>query len=132
MADTFADDQIEELLDRIADGEPLRSICKDPRMPSKSTVYNWLDDERSEFAGRFRARKLIGIHTLVDECLEIADEKVTEAVEVADKRVRIDTRLRLAGKWAPKVYGEKPAGDADNPIHVVNTIRREVVDPNAG
>lgn len=132
MADTFADDQIEELLDRIADGEPLRSICKDPRMPSKSTVYNWLDDDQSEFAGRFRARKLIGIHTLVDECLEIADEKVTEAVEVADKRVRIDTRLRLAGKWAPKVYGDKPAGDADNPIHVVNTIRREVVDPHAG
>jgi hypothetical protein len=131
MADAFADDQIEELLNRIADGEPLRSVCKDPRMPSKTTVYTWLEDESSEFTGRFRARKMIGIHTLVDECLEIADEDASEAVDVANKRVRIDTRLRLAGKWAPKIYGDKPAGDIDNPIHVVNTIRREVIDPNA-
>lgn len=125
----WADDQIEELLNRIADGEPLRTICKDPRMPSKSTVYNWLDDEKSEFAGRFRARKRIGVHTLAEECLEIADDKT---LEPADKRVRIDTRLRLAGKWMPKDYGEKPIGDPENPIHMVTTVRREVVDPNAG
>lgn len=124
----FADDQIEELLNRLADGEPLRSICKDPRMPSKSTVYNWLDDETSEFAGRFRARKRIGVHTMAEECLEIADDPELPSDQ---KRVKIDTRLRLAGKWLSKEYGDKPAGDSENPIHVVHTVRREVVDPGA-
>jgi len=128
---TYTAEQVDELLERISNGESLRSICRDPNMPGKSVVYLWLEDEKSEFTGRFRARKLIGVHTLVDECLEIADEEANDPVQVANKRVRIDTRLRLAGKWAPKAYGDKPAGDADNPIHVVNTIRREVVDPRA-
>ena len=30
-----------------------------------------------------------------------------DAVEVADKRVRIDTRLRLAGKWLRDEFGEQ-------------------------
>lgn len=130
MADKFADDQIEELLDRLSRGQSLMQICKDPRMPGRSSVYDWLERDE-EFAGRFRAARARGVHALAEECLEIADKPAADAVEVADKRVRIDTRLRLAGKWSPKDYGEKPVGDAENPLHVVNTIRREVIDPNA-
>lgn len=103
----FADDQVEELLDRIASGsESLMQICKDPRMPGLSTVYDWIECD-PEFAGRFRARKAIGVRAMVDECREIADEPVRDAVAVADKRVRIDTRLRLAGKWLSAEFGDK-------------------------
>lgn len=102
----FADDQVEELLDRTSKGEQLTKLCKDPRMPSRSTVYNWLEGD-PEFAGRFRAARARGVHALAEECLVIADEKATDAIQVADKRVRIDTRLRLAGKWLAKEYGDK-------------------------
>lgn len=106
MADKFADDQIIELLKRIEDGEPLLQICRDRRMPSRSRVYQMIE-ANPEFAGQFRAARAQGVHALAEQCLEIADEPASDAIEVADKRVRIDTRLRLAGKWLPKIYGDK-------------------------
>lgn len=106
IAVDFAEGVIEQLLDRIAEGQPLSQICADSRMPGTSTVYRWLDEDE-DFAGRFRARRAIGIHKMAEDCLFIADEPPEDAVQVADKRVRIDTRLRLAGKWLPSLYGDK-------------------------
>ena len=104
---SFEDDQVEELLDRIASGqESLAAICRDPRMPGLRTVYDWIECD-PEFAARFRARKAIGVRAMVDDCKEIADEPVRDAIEVANKRVRIDTRLRLAGKWLRDEFGEQ-------------------------
>lgn len=103
----FEDDQIEELLDRLATGkESLSAICQDKRMPGLRTVYDWIECD-PEFAARFRARKAIGVRAMVDDCKEIADEPVRDAIEVANKRVRIDTRLRLAGKWLRDEFGDQ-------------------------
>ncbi len=107
MADSkFADDMVEELLERTAKGEQLVKLCGDPRMPSRSSVYSWIESD-AEFAGRFRAARARGVHALAEECLDIADEPAADAVVVANKRVRIDTRLRLAGKWLASEYGDK-------------------------
>lgn len=32
----------DEICGRLASGEPLRGICKDKRLPARSTVYRWL------------------------------------------------------------------------------------------
>lgn len=103
---SFEDDVVEELLSALANGNPLTRICKDRRMPSVSTVYSWVESD-SEFSGRFRAARARGVHALAEECLDIADEPTNDPVQVANKRVRIDTRLRLAGKWLSKEYGDK-------------------------
>lgn len=97
---------IVELIERTERGEPLSRICADNRMPARSTVYEWLEAD-GDFSGQFRAARARGVHALAEECLEIADAKAADAVAVADKRVRIDTRLRLAGKWLPAIYGDK-------------------------
>lgn len=102
----FEDDCVKELLERTEKGEPLTVICTDPRMPGRRTVYEW-EESDAEFSARFRAARARGIHALAEECLKIADEPTTDAVAVANKRVRIDTRLRLAGKWLPSIYGDK-------------------------
>lgn len=106
MAVDFEDDVIVELISRTELGEPLTKISADPRMPSRASVYSWMETD-AEFAGRFRAARARGVHALAEECIEIADGSAKDAVEVADKRVRIDTRLRLAGKWLPAIYGER-------------------------
>lgn len=106
MPEAFADDMVEELLDRTCKGEPLTQICRDPRMPARSSVYEWIENDEA-FAGRFRAARARGVHAMAEECLEIADEPTNDPVQVANKRVRIDTRLRLAGKWLAKEYGDK-------------------------
>jgi hypothetical protein len=104
----FADDIVEELLDRVSKGEQLVKLCADVKMPARSTVYSWIDCD-PEFAGQFRAARARGVHALAEQCLEIADEPVSkdDSVAVANKRVRIDTRLRLAGKWLAAEYGDK-------------------------
>ncbi len=117
MASNFADDVVEELLDRTSKGEQLTKLCGDRRMPSRATVYSWLESD-VEFAGRFRAARARGVHALAEECLDIADEAVADAIQVANKRVRIDTRLRLAGKWLASEYGEKL--DVNHSGEVVN------------
>lgn len=121
MPSEFADDVIEELLDRTSKGEPLTKLCRDKRMPSRASVYSWLESDQ-EFAGRFHAARARGIHALAEECLEIADVPAADAVEVADKRLRIDTRLRLAGKWLPKEYGDKV--DHDHGGNITVTINK--------
>jgi hypothetical protein len=103
---SFKDDIVEELLDSLSQGNPLTRICRDKRMPSVSTVYAWVESDE-EFSGRFRAARARGVHALAEECLDIADEPTNDPVQVANKRVRIDTRLRLAGKWLAKDYGDK-------------------------
>lgn len=108
MSDAFPAEIIEELLARTEKGEPLTKLCEDPKMPARSTVYAWLEDaDHQDFAGRFHAARARGIHALAEECLDIADEDAADAVAVAHKRLRIDTRLRLAGKWLPSAYGDK-------------------------
>lgn len=106
MTVDFEDDAVKELLERTEKGEPLVRICADHRMPARATVYSWIEADE-EFAGQFRAARARGVHALAEECLEIADRAVSDAVQVADKRVRIDTRLRLAGKWLPSIYGDR-------------------------
>jgi hypothetical protein len=95
-----------ELLARTAEGEPLTRITRDENMPARSTVYEWIESD-AEFALAFRIARMRGVHALADQCLEIADTPATTAVEVSDKRVRIDTRMRLMAKWLPGVYGDK-------------------------
>lgn len=59
----------------------------------------------------------IGHDAIAEECIEICDSE-----EDPNKaRIRVDTRLRLLGKWAPKKYGERIQQD----------ITHDVADPLA-
>lgn len=139
----FSDDErkaiTDEALDCVSNGQSLLSYCK-ARAVNYTTVYNWLldlgTDENSPWA---RARKT-GTHVLADECLYIADDGTgdlivdaegnertnTEVVQRA--KLRIDTRLRLIGKWNRKDYGDKTAiigGDeGDAPVQVTTNRDR--------
>ena len=57
-----------------------------------------------EFAKQSACARESGRANMADQCIEIADDKKLEA---ADKRIMIDTRLRLLGKWDPKRWGDK-------------------------
>ncbi len=121
------------ICERIADGEPLRSVCRDATMPDKSTVLRWLgNDENAEFRDQYAHAREMQADGLFDEALEIADDvsgdwtedrdgkKVFDHEHVQRSRLRVDTRKWAAGKLAPKVYGDKMqhTGDGGGPIRV--------------
>lgn len=119
----------EAICARLAEGESLRSICEDEEFPAYSTVKAWEQKDAEFSAASLRARE-IGCHALAEDCLKIADDGRNDWMERRGKddagwvangehiqrsRLRIDTRMRLLGKWLPKVYGDKLAlGGADD------------------
>jgi hypothetical protein len=95
-------EEITNICNRLAEGKSLRSICKEFEL-KESTVRYWLAKDENAFAHSTRAREL-GCDALADECLEIAD-----GIDPTDvKRVKIDTRIRLIGKWSQR-YSDKLA-----------------------
>lgn len=116
------------LVEGLYAGKPLRQLCRDNGI-SKSAVYRWFDDDE-ELAGRIARAREHGYHEIADECLEIADAGAEDAVEVADKKVRIETRLKLLAKWSPKHYGDKQlvGSDPENPLpagFIVNLVKND-------
>lgn len=97
-------DDLKTICDGLASGNSLRAICRNNDW-AQSTVRDWLRGDEDAAAHSARARDL-GYDALADECLEIADEPSTDPVEAADKRIRIDTRIRLLGKWSQR-YSDK-------------------------
>ena len=105
---------------RLAEGETLRSICRDKGMPDKATILRWLaDKKKADFRDQYALAREMQADALFDEALEIADDAVGDwAVDkdgkktldhehVQRSRLRVDTRKWAAGKLAPKRYGDK-------------------------
>lgn len=111
---SFTQEIADQICERLSTGEPLAKICTDDEMPGYSTVRRWEDENHQFRALSIRAR-IDGTHYMADDCIRIADDPM---LEPADKRVRVDTRLRLIGKWNRKVYGDHTtvAGDPDAPL----------------
>ncbi len=94
-------EQIGDICDELASGKSLRQICREQGMAESSVRY-WLNRDEAAFAQTAHAREL-GCDAIADQCIEIADD---EELEPADRRVRIETRIKLLGKWSQR-YGEK-------------------------
>jgi hypothetical protein len=121
---------IETVLLGVADGKPLRQLCRDHGI-GKSTWYDWMEDDEV-LAGRFARARLEGFDAIAEEALRIADtpiegeivtvdgEKVTKRTEdmLGHRKLQVETRLKLLAKWDPKRYGDKQllGNDPDNPL----------------
>ncbi len=98
------DDVEEEILRRLADGEPLATICaSDPkRFPHPTTWGDWVAADETLAFAYARARET-GFDAIAAKGLAIVDD-VSE--DPASRRVRADYRLKLLAKWDPKRYGD--------------------------
>lgn len=70
------------ICERIADGENLRSICRDEAMSIKLTVLAWLaDDDKTAFRTKYAQAREIQADGFVDEMVEIANEGTNDWIE---------------------------------------------------
>jgi hypothetical protein len=92
----------EEICDRLVEGESLRCICADPRMPDVATVASWIANN-AEFRESYALAREFQAYDILDEVLALADqigpswvEKVRANGRVVQARDRKDLpRCRL-------------------------------------
>lgn len=140
----FSKALFDTICERIAEGESLRSICKDKDMPAMSAVFKWLaKDGNEKLVEQYARARETQADALADEILNIADDsgldvsvdekgkyKVDgEAIQRAN--LRIDARKWLAGKMRPKKYGDRTQMELSGPNGgaIKTKIQVNVVDP---
>lgn len=118
----------EEIFERIAVGESLREICRDPKMPDRATINKKLAVDPVLYAQYTKAKELCGeyefdeIKDIIDaEPLYYLDEKGNRKIDngwVQLQRLRADKRQWRASKLHARKYGDSTTlkGDAENPL----------------
>ena len=123
------------VLERVALGHSLRTICDTKGMPDYKTVMRWVDAD-PDYCQRYARAKQQGLEAMAEDILHIAntpqmgvirtvkadggiEEKTVDMIE--HRRLQVDARKWILAKLAPKKYGEKLAlaGDQESPLQVV-------------
>lgn len=139
----YSEEIADVICDRLANAESLRKICLSDGMPSQSTVFRWLGDDRhADFRERYARAREAQADALFDEMLDIADDGANDYMGEDEKyngdavqrsRLRVETRKWMAGKLKPKVYGEKTliGSDPENPLPAGFSVNLVKNDPQA-
>ena len=120
---SFTQEIGDAICERIADGESLRSICRDEAMPSKSMVLRWLAAHET-FRDQYALAREAQADALFDEMVDIADDGTNDYMaslgdegdavawrlngeHIQRSKLRIEARKWMASKLQPKKYGDK-------------------------
>lgn len=98
----------QELLSRLAEGEPLSVICRsDPKFPHPTVWRDWCEADETLAIAYDRAREA-GQDAIAEECLAIIDEPPArlmtdhgpriDPADVHNRRLRFEGRLKLLAK----------------------------------
>ena len=100
------DEIIKELLFRIMCGESVRSICDDPEMPNRSTIYDWLAEDET-FSDQYARAHEVAADQAFEEIVEIARMTPPDRGFVAQSKLLIETIQWTVARKVPKKYGDK-------------------------
>lgn len=124
-----------QICSRMAEGESVRSICRDEEMPCLATIFNWLRQQPTFVEHYTRARE-VREETIFEENLEISDDGTNDWMErrseaekgagvntgwtvngehIQRSRLRVDTRKWMLARMNPKKYGEKQTLEHTDP-----------------
>ena|SRR3990167_6498412 len=111
------------ICERLSNGESLRNICLDKKMPDASTVHRWvLSGDFEDFYKQYARAREIQAENMFDEILDISDDGTNDYMaitkgdvtyNVEDREVtnrsklRVDTRKWYLSKVLPKKFGDK-------------------------
>lgn len=132
----FTQELADAICTRIAEGESVRSICKDETMPSGSTLFRWLlDEDKKIFWEQYARARDIQAELMFEEILEIADQSDQVVRSGAEKkssafsqnqRLKVDTRKWYLSKVLPKKFGDKLDLTSDGkPIPLLNVLHND-------
>jgi hypothetical protein len=91
------------VLDRLADGRSLRSICAEPGMPTAAAVVFWAARDE-DFRARYLEARRVGLQLHADSLLDLAEAELGSASmpAVQARKLQIDTVKFLLVKLLPE------------------------------
>lgn len=100
----YTAEMADAICERMIEGESLVKICEDPEMPTRTTVYRWMDANPDFVTRCARAREGLADY-LVDAIEDLASKTTTDNFQAM--KVKIATAQWRAMKMAPRVYGDR-------------------------
>ncbi len=130
-----------DLCNWVSHGKTLADFCRQDGVPKPATLYKWMEQDEV-FSREFAHARKTGYDMIAMDMLRIADtpvdeyiremteesstngsmtrEKITKKDATQHRKMQIDTRKWLLGKWDPKRYGDvlkaQVTGKDDGPI----------------
>jgi hypothetical protein len=134
----YSEKLADEICRRLASGESLNGICKDPGMPDESTVRQWSLDNHNGFYPKYARAREIQADVFADQIIAIADDCDRDYAETPDGTIpnhelvkrsalRVDARKWLVSKILPKKYGDRQTIEHKNAVPVQVVVSREEV-----
>ena len=116
----YTPELVEEICERMSQGEPLAAVCRDKHMPGYWCVRDWEETVEGVKSAIARAREA-GEDFLAAECLAIANtpkegkrtvvsagkREVHSEDMLGHRKLQIETRLKLLAKWNPRKWGDR-------------------------
>lgn len=112
-----------ELIQRVAEGEGIREICAAKKLPYSLVAKHIA--AHPEVKAEYDAALSIWGDALAQESLGVADgvEGTDDSAAVAAAKLRVETRLKLAGMWDRERYGERDSGRVAVTINLGDAAR---------
>jgi hypothetical protein len=143
----YSDELALSICDRLADGESLKAMCEDDGMPTRSTIFKWLA-ENKHFSDMYTRAREEQADALFDEIIAISDDGTNDWMEkkgiegenigwlengeaLRRSALRIDARKWAAAKLLPRKYSEKFQVDANHSGTVGVTFYETKIDGNS-
>ena len=128
----YNDDLISKFIGRIMDGRGLVSVCRDPDMPSKSTIYEWLaDDEKDGFSDRYIKACRIRAEVIAENMIDKIESVELDKEAIAQARLELDAKKWFLAKLHPTKYGDKTeAVELNDDNEITINVRRVGKDAN--
>ena len=108
----FTQEIADIICERIAEGESLRSICRDDDMPSCMSVFRWLDN-RPDFVSKYARARVLQSETIADKAVDMIENVTPENAQA--ERVKLAAIQWIAAKLNPKKYGDKTTIESTGP-----------------
>lgn len=105
---SYTEELGDEICRRLAEGESLRSICRDDEMPTKSTVLLWVVDGKHEhFSDQYRRAREAAGYSHADEIVDLVRELREGSLDANVARVMAGNLQWAAERMAPKSHSPR-------------------------
>jgi hypothetical protein len=108
----YREDVAERILERVAAGDSVHSICRSPGMPKRDAVAQWIYRDFRDFGRRYYEAFAARCSLMAQECIDIVDEaQGQDMAGVTSARNRADMRKWLLSRLIPERFGDRLAHD---------------------